>query len=131
MNKDELLDNLQKFDAGVFQEIPPVWADMIKLLHPVARRDGHYQWYENGKGIENGSCPICGADVVIYHHVCLYSERRFFSGDKPKSFKRYIGIIRICPNCHYKVHSGLNPYFTGNRGLAVEQVNTCVHGDNK
>ena len=107
MNSGELLTLLQKLDAGVYNDIPVEWREAYGALKPVHQANGKYQWYDNSQR-ERG-CSVCGTDIWVFHHVWVYEKRKIYSsydgGDK-----RLIGIVRVCPNCHYRIHTS-SPFY--------------------
>lgn len=97
-----VLEHLQRVEAGLLHEMTPELVDTICNIK-----------YKDGTPVEE-ICTICGADIIICHHIKTYKRRRKYNGDESAGFNGFIGEIWICPNCHYRIHDG-NPYFKNSR----------------
>lgn len=106
----EILGDLQKIDAGIVNEVSPELGGVLGGWHRVQigpkMGGGYYQ-----KKPTDGLCILCGADILIEHHIMAYKSIRRYNGDG-EMFLGMLGKIWLCPNCHYRVHIK-NPYYQG------------------
>ncbi|KKM62143.1 hypothetical protein LCGC14_1524580 [marine sediment metagenome] len=98
---DNILEILQKLEAGVLQEKPVELKEFSNSIQIKARRTGISV---------RSNCGLCDINITICHHIKIYKKQRKYNGDESAGFVKIVGGIWICPNCHYKVHNR-NPYF--------------------
>lgn len=82
----ELLDCLQKLEAGLIRDIPQ------QLLEIPRKGD---------------KCGICNENIMVNHHIFTYSRKRILGESKGEANE--IGEVALCPNCHARIHT-FNPY---------------------
>lgn len=93
----QIISDLQKIDAGIINGLTPILVDIITSVKL------HYGYPKNE------ICAICETDLIIEHHIKSYKSQRQRGNDE-SLFDGIIGIIWICPNCHFRIHNK-NPYF--------------------
>ena len=107
--REQLIDDLQRIEAGALQELPAELADAINTFFANAKIA-----LKKRKPVIH-YCVVCGSDLFVMHHINSYSHVRKYNGDSPHNFLKTLSLIWICPNCHHQVHNK-NPYFTKNGG---------------
>ena len=106
---NDLLINLQRIEVGL----------ETTLRKDIIIWDGNYisgkNKVSNFKEIFN-SCQICKiSEPLIWHHV--YTKNIKYKTSTCGTTKRtdignLLGLVKICPNCHYRIHS-MNPFNKG------------------
>jgi len=105
IDKDKL-KALQLVEAGYATTIPatiPIWnGEYISGKNKVSKFNA-----------KHAKCTICGInEPLIWHHVFTKSIKGQTSTSgraKLSDFMELLGLVRICPNCHYYIHQA-NPF---------------------
>ena len=103
---NDILDNLQRIEVGLEQAILP----NIPLW------DGNYICGKKNVSTFNqinNTCQVCHIlEPLIWHHIYTKTVKNKTSTSgttKRSDFGELLGLVHICPNCHYMIHT-LNPY---------------------
>lgn len=75
---------------------------------------------------KHSTCAICGInEPLIWHHIftkTIKGKTSTSGTSKPSDFGNLLGLVHICPNCHYYIHQ-LNPFNVGWRGVPLRNEN--------
>lgn len=104
VRNNDILDALQAVEYGLSQSLP----DNIRLWdnRPI---NGQNKGYFHSVADNCACCKI--SEPLIWHHVYTKHapNKESTSGQTTyKDFNNLLGVIRLCPNCHYYIHQGNN-----------------------
>jgi hypothetical protein len=81
---NEILEILQKLEAGVLQEKPIELKEFSNGIKTKVR--------ETGISVR-AYCGLCDIDITICHHIKVYKRQRKYNGDESAEFVKIIECI--------------------------------------